>query len=129
MPSPLRVVVVDDDADTVLSLRALLEDEGYEVRTVTSGPQALDAVRDYGADVLLLDIGMPLMSGYEVARTLRERYASAKPLLIAVTGRQSLHDKSLARSTGFDHHLAKPYDPNELLGLLRQFANRARGGY
>jgi len=127
MSAPIRVVVADDDPDAVLSLRALLEDEGYEVKTVTSGPQALDAVRDFGADVMLLDIGMPLMSGYEVARILRERYASAKPMLIAVTGRQSVHDKSLAHNTGFDHYVAKPYDPNQLLGLLRQ-VGKIRGG-
>jgi CheY-like chemotaxis protein len=127
MSASLRVVVADDDPDAVLSLRALLEDEGYEVKTVTSGPQALDAVRDFGADVLLLDIGMPLMSGYEVARILRERYASAKPMLIAVTGRQSVQDKSLAHNTGFDHYVAKPYDPNQLLGLLRQ-VGKIRGG-
>lgn len=119
----LRVVIVDDDPDTVASLRLLLEDAGYEVQAVTSGAQALYAVRDFGADVLLLDIGMPRMSGYEVARTLRERYGSAKPVLIAVTGRQGSTDKSLAHNTGFDHYVEKPYDPNELLRLLQQLAD------
>ena len=115
---PLRVVVADDDPDTVLSLRLLLEEEGHTVRGVESGSQALSAVRDFGADVVLLDIGMPGMTGFAVAHTLRERYGSAKPLLIAITGRKVGSDRWLARSMGFDHYVAKPYDPNEVLALL-----------
>ena len=114
----LRVVVADDNPDTVLSLRLLLEEDGHTVRGVESGYQALNAVRDFGADVLLLDIGMPGMTGFAVAHTLRERYGSAKPLLIAITGRNSGADRWLARSKGFDHYVAKPYDPNAVLALL-----------
>jgi DNA-binding response OmpR family regulator len=115
---PLRVVVADDNPDTVLSLRLLLEEDGHTVRGVESGYQALRAVRDFGADVVLLDIGMPGMSGFAVAHTLRERYGSAKPLLIAITGRDAGSDRSLARSMGFDHYVAKPYDPDAVLALL-----------
>jgi CheY-like chemotaxis protein len=114
----LRVVVADDDPDTVLSLRLLLEDEGHTVRGVESGTEALSAVRDFGADVVLLDIGMPGMTGFAVAHTLRERYGSAKPLLIAITGRNAQSDRWLARSMGFDHYVAKPYDPSAVLALL-----------
>jgi CheY-like chemotaxis protein len=116
--TPLRVVVADDNPDTVLSLRLLLEEDGHTVRGVESGYQALRAVRDFGADVVLLDIGMPGMSGFAVAHTLRERYGSAKPLLIAITGRNAGSDRSLARSMGFDHYVAKPYDPDAVLALL-----------
>src|SRR5436853_520382 len=115
---PLRVVVADDDPDTVLSLRLLLEEDGHTVRGVESGGEALNAVLDFGADVLLLDIGMPGMSGFAVAHALRERYGSAKPLLIAITGRKAESDRWLAGSMGFDHFVAKPYDPNEVLALL-----------
>ena len=115
----LRIVVADDDPDTVLSLRLLLEEDGHTVRGVESGNEALNAVRDFGADVVLLDIGMPGMTGFTVAHTLRERYGSAKPMLIAITGRSAGSDRALARSMGFDHYLAKPYDPNEVLALLR----------
>jgi len=115
---PLRVVVADDEPDTVLSLRLLLEEEGHTVRGVGSGSEALSAVRDFGADVVLLDIAMPGMTGFAVAHTLRERYGSAKPLLIAITGRNVGSDRWLARSMGFDHYVAKPYDPNEVLALL-----------
>ena len=115
----LRVLVADDDKDAVASLVALLCEEGHEVRGVYSGLAVLDKVRDFGPDVVLLDIGMPHISGYEVARALRERYASARPLLIAITGHSKPSDRTLAQLAGFDHHFTKPYDPNALLALLR----------
>ena len=115
----LRVLVADDDRDAVGSLLELLRDEGHEVRGVYTGLDVLDSVRDFAPDAVLLDIGMPHITGYEVARELRLRYASARPLLIAVTGRNQPGDRHLAQLAGFDHHVAKPYDPNELLELLR----------
>jgi CheY-like chemotaxis protein len=74
--------------------------------------------------VVLLDIGMPKMSGYDVARTLRERYGSARPALIAVTGRAGETDRQQARAAGFEHHVAKPYQPGELLRLIGQLSGR-----
>lgn len=118
----LRIVVVDDDPDIVRTLRLLLEYEGHEVKTAADGPAALYAVRDFGADILLLDIGLPGMNGFEVAQKLRERYGSAKPTLIAITGRDSAADRSFARSTGFDHHIAKPYEPQQLIALIERLA-------
>ena len=118
----LRIVVADDDPDTVRTLRLLLEEQGHEVKTASDGPAAFYAVRDFGADVLLLDISMPGMNGFEVAQKLRERYGSAKPTLIAITGRDSAADRSFARSTGFDHHVAKPYEPRQLLALIERLA-------
>jgi CheY-like chemotaxis protein len=115
---PLRILVCDDDRDAVAVLLALLRDEGHEVRGVYSGFEVLDGVRDFGPDVVLLDIGMPQINGYEVARKLRERYASARPLLIAITGHIQPTDRTLANLAGFDHHLAKPYDSSALLALL-----------
>ena len=116
----LRIVVADDDPDTVRTLRLLLEDEGHDVKTASDGPAAFYAVRDFGAVVLLLDIGMPGMNGFEVAQKLRERYGSAKPMLIAITGRDSAADKSFARSAGFDHHVTKPYEPSQLIALIER---------
>ena len=118
-PQKLRVLVADDDRDAVESLLELLRDEGHEVRGVYTGLDVLDSVRDFAPDAVLLDIGMPHITGYEVARELRQRYASARPLLIAVTGRDRPDDRTLAQLAGFDHHVAKPYDPNELLALLQ----------
>jgi CheY-like chemotaxis protein len=113
-----RILVADDDADAVLVLSALLRDEGYEVRGVHHGAEVLDAVFNFAPDVVLLDIGMPKMSGYDVARTLRERYGSARPVLIAITGRAGAADRQQARAAGFEHHVAKPYEPSALLNLI-----------
>ncbi|HEX7219160.1 MAG TPA: response regulator [Burkholderiales bacterium] len=113
-----RILVADDDADAVLVLSALLRDEGYQVRGVHHGAEVLDAVFNFAPDVVLLDIGMPKMSGYDVARTLRERYGSARPVLIAVTGRAGAADRQQARAAGFEHHVAKPYEPKALLNLI-----------
>jgi len=115
----LRILVADDDRDAVGTLLELLREEGHETRGVYTGLDVLDSVRDFAPDAVLLDIGMPHISGYEVARELRLRYASARPLLIAVTGRAQPSDRVLAQLAGFDHHIAKPYDPAQLLGLLR----------
>jgi two-component system, OmpR family, response regulator len=119
-----RILVADDDTDAVLSLTALLRDEGYQVRGVHRGADVLDAVFNFAPDVVLLDIGMPKMSGYDVARTLRERYGSARPALIAVTGRAGEADRQQARAAGFEHHVAKPYQPGELLRLIGQLSGR-----
>jgi len=117
-----RILVADDDTDAVLSLTALLRDEGYQVRGVHRGAEVLDAVFNFAPDVVLLDIGMPKMSGYEVARALRERYGSARPALIAVTGRAAESDKQHAHAAGFEHHVGKPYEPRQLLQLIGQLA-------
>jgi DNA-binding response OmpR family regulator len=114
----LRILVADDDRDAVGTLLELLREEGHEVRGVYTGLDVLDSVRDFAPDAVLLDIGMPHVWGYEVARELRLRYASARPLLIAITGRTQASDRTLAQLAGFDHHLAKPYEPRELLALL-----------
>jgi CheY-like chemotaxis protein len=119
-----RILVADDDTDTVDSLTALLRDEGYEVRGVHRGGEVLQAIFQFAPDVVLLDIGMPQMTGYDVARTLRERYGSARPALIAVTGRAAESDKQHARAAGFEHHVAKPYEPAALLQLIGQFSAR-----
>ena len=119
-----RVLVADDDRDAVLILTALLREEGYEVRGVHHGSEVLDAVCNFAPDVVLLDISMPKMSGYEVARTLRDRYGSARPALIAVTAMTRTMDRAQARAAGFEHHVAKPYEPNELLSLIGRLAPR-----
>lgn len=129
-PSPLklRVLVADDEPDAVKTLMELLREEGHDVRGVYTGLGVLAGVRDFGPDVVLLDIGMPHVNGYQVARTLRERYGSARPLLIAVTGRTLPSDRNLAQLAGFDHHVAKPYDPGQLLALLASPLTKAGPG-
>ncbi|MCD6040513.1 MAG: histidine kinase [Burkholderiales bacterium] len=117
-----RILVADDDKDAVLILTALLRGEGYAVRGVHRGADVLQEVFNFAPDVVLLDIGMPQMSGYDVARTLRERYGSARPALIAVTGRAEEADRQQARAAGFEHHVAKPYEPRALLALIGELA-------
>ncbi len=119
-----RILIADDDKDAVLSLTMLLREEGYAVRGVHRGADVLDAVFNFAPAVVLLVIGMPQMSGYDVARTLRERYGSARPALIAVTGRAGETDRQQARAAGFEHHVAKPYQPGELLRLIGQLSGR-----
>ena len=122
----MRVLLADDDRDGALTLCALLELEGYEVRAVHGGQEALDAAREFRPHVMLLDIGMPKITGYEAARRLRQRYGDDCPVLIAVTGWKQASDKILATLAGFDHHVAKPYDPAALISLLAKIPPAAR---
>ena len=123
-PRPLRVLIADDDRDTVASLEALLHDEGHSTCCVFHGRDVVFRVADFGPEVVLLDIGMPGMTGYDVARELRQRYASAKPILVAVTAWGTAVDRLMAKAAGIDHHFHKPYDPRELLGLLARIGAR-----
>jgi PAS domain S-box-containing protein len=114
----LRVLVVDDNVDAVESLAMLLELEGHRVRMVHDGPAALDAARTFRPQAVLLDIGLPGMSGYEVARRLRADPDLNPVRLIAVSGYGSPEDKQRSREAGFDLHLVKPVEPADLLILL-----------
>ena len=116
----MRVIVADDDRDAVLTLAALLESEGHEVREVYRGSEVLRLVRDFDPDVALIDISMPGMTGYDVAREIRQIFGAPRPTLIAVTGWKKTSDRILAQLAGFDHHLAKPFEPQALLDLLRR---------
>ena len=117
----LRIMVADDNRDTVLTLSLLLEDEGYEVHGFYDGLDAMNATRDNRYDAIILDIEMPEMSGYAVAQDLRTFYyrQAQPPLLIAISGKwKRPTEKLLARLVGFDHYLEKPCDPKTLFKLL-----------
>jgi DNA-binding response OmpR family regulator len=118
----LRILVADDERDQVATLAAILQDEGHDVREVYRGTEVLRMVRDFDPDVALIDIGMPGMSGYDVARELRQEFGKQRPLLIAVTGWKQSSDRILARLAGFDFHLAKPFESKELLALIAPLA-------
>jgi CheY-like chemotaxis protein len=122
----LRIVVADDERDQVTTLAMILQDEGHEVREVYRGAEVLRMVREFDPDVALIDIGMPGMSGYEVARELRQEFGKQRPLLIAVTGWKQSSDKILARLAGFDHHLAKPFESKTLIELIEPLASGTR---
>lgn len=124
MASPLRVLVADDDRQVAVSLTAILRNEGFEARGVYNGADALKEVRDFMPDVVVLDITMPRLSGYEVACMLKHQYGEKAPLLIAVTGGKQASD--LSRLVGFDHHFSKPYDAGAVLGAIARAASRLR---
>ncbi len=113
-PTGLRVLVADDNPDSAESLAILLQLLGHDVRAARSGPEALAVAADFRPHVALLDIGMPGMNGYEVARRLK---APGEPrvVLVAVTGWGQEEDRRQATAAGFDHHLAKPVDPDRLV--------------
>ena len=114
----LRVLVVDDDQDSVLTLSILLQDEGHDVRVAYSGGSALVVAHHFKPDVVYIDISLPDISGWEVARQLHSGDA-APPVLIAVSGVYTkAADRILAKTVGFSHFVAKPYDPPALLALL-----------
>jgi CheY-like chemotaxis protein len=120
----LRVLVAEDNADTAEGLRAILQSYGYEVTVVNSGPAAVEVARRFQPDAVLCDIGLPGLSGYEVARQLRADGREASPLLIAVTGYGTEADRLEALSAGFDAHFSKPVAP---LALLAQLTARTGG--
>jgi DNA-binding response OmpR family regulator len=120
----LRVLIADDDRDTVLTLAMVLRDEGHEVRGVYSGVDVLSAVRQFVPHAVVVDINMPDLDGYDVARAIRTRNANV--LLIAISGvYKGDPDKLLAGLVGFDHFLPKPYQTSDVLNLLEPLRTRS----
>ena len=116
---PLRIVVADDESDTVVTLSAILRDEGHTVLGAYKGAEAIAQARLHKPDALVLDIDMPGMSGYSVAREVRAMFEPWPPLLIAISGKWvGQTDRMLADLAGFNHFLQKPCDPEVLLRLL-----------
>jgi CheY-like chemotaxis protein len=116
----LRVLVADDCPDTRKSLRMLLKVWGHDSRDAGDGQAAVCLAVDYAPDLVLLDILMPGLDGYETARRLRQFDPSLR--LVAMTGHTGRGDVLAALEAGFDHFLVKPFDPRELESLLRSFA-------
>jgi DNA-binding response OmpR family regulator len=112
-----RVLVVDDNEDAADSLATLLDVMGYQVRTAYDGPEAILAADEFQPEVALLDIGLPRLSGYDIARHVRQKRGRGV-LLVAITGWGQDEDRRKAREAGFDHHFTKPADFDELLGLI-----------
>ncbi|HEX6277476.1 MAG TPA: ATP-binding protein [Polyangiaceae bacterium] len=113
-----RILVVDDNEDSAESLGALIGFLGADVRTALDGPRALDVFAAYDPAIVFLDIGMPGMDGYEVARRIRANFAERKVILVALTGWGQSEDRKRAKEAGFDHHLVKPADFAALKALL-----------
>ena len=118
----LKVLVVDDNEDAALTLATVLEMTGRQTRTVFEAPKVLEAAAEFGPDVVLLDIGLPVMTGYDVARLLRSDPRFSHLVLIAVTGWGSAEDRRRSAEAGFDEHLTKPVDLAALEPLLHRAA-------
>ena len=116
--SSLRILVVDDNRDNADTLAMMLKEMGNDTCTVYDGEQALAAQQAYLADVILLDIGLPKMNGYEVCRQIRQQNEFKNLVIIAQTGWGQEQDRQLTHEAGFDYHMVKPVDPTALIKLL-----------
>ena len=115
-----RILVVDDNVDVVETTTMLLSLSGHEVHSAKDGLQALHAASEFRPEVVLLDIGLPLMDGYEVARRLRQMPQTAGALLIALTGYGQQGDRQRGKDAGFDGHMLKPVDPHALAKMIER---------
>jgi PAS domain S-box-containing protein len=121
-----RVLVVDDNVDAAETLAILLQVSGHEMRTAYDGPAALDAALQFRPEVVLLDIGLPGLSGLDVARRIRKLAALENVVLVAMTGYGQATDREQSQEAGFDHHLVKPADFDEVQRILAGVAQNGR---
>jgi signal transduction histidine kinase/CheY-like chemotaxis protein len=121
----LRVLVVDDNMDAAQSSAMLLKASGHDVRTAYDGPTALEAALDYRPNVVLLDIGLPRMDGYEVAKKMRQNPVLQNLTLVAMTGYGQESDRQRSLEAGFDHHLLKPADFGKVQQILATVSEKA----
>jgi len=119
-----RVLVVDDNIDAAESIAVFLRLEGHEVRTVSDGPQAVAIAQVFAPQVAVVDIGLPGMNGYEVARRLRLKGVEAPTLLIALTGYGQKEDRARSIDAGFHHHFVKPADPRVIQSAIAAWGSR-----
>lgn len=114
----LRILVIEDGEDARQLMQWMLELEGYETATAADGREGLARLRDFLPDVAIVDISLPDMTEYDVARHLRATPRGSKIVLIAMTGYSSPEDRMRALDAGFDLHVVKPVDPDDLIALL-----------
>jgi DNA-binding response OmpR family regulator len=114
----MRILIVEDSPDAAEGLALVLSAGGHDVRLAGDGPAALETAAAFRPDAVLLDVGLPGMDGYEVARHLRRHEATAGALLVALTGYGAESDRGEALAAGCDDHLVKPADPAEVRRVL-----------
>jgi two-component system CheB/CheR fusion protein len=115
---PRRILIIEDNLDAASSLRIALEIEGHEVETSLDGPEGLEKLREFAPDVVLCDIGLPEMDGYQVAQAIRETPAARRAFLVALTGYARPEDQQRAKDAGFDAHLAEPPTIEQIQKLI-----------
>jgi signal transduction histidine kinase len=120
-----RILVAEDGPDAAESFRMLLTIMGHDVRVVSDGVQAVDAAREFRPDLIIMDLGMPRMNGYDAARAIRAGAGGSEPVIIALTGWGQPEDQRRSLEAGFDRHLTKPVDPNLLRSLLETTGKRS----
>jgi CheY-like chemotaxis protein len=120
-----RVLVVDDNEDSAQSLAMLLQTEGHETFTAHDGVSAIQSAEEHRPDVVLLDVGLPKLSGHEVCRQIRSRPWGRDVLLIAVTGWGQAEDRRKSSEAGFDGHLVKPIRYEAVARMLRDCLHRS----
>jgi CheY-like chemotaxis protein len=120
MYGSLRILVVDDDVDAANSFEMLLTSWGHKVVTSYDPVQAIDTAAAIQPDLVLLDIGMPRLNGYETCKQMRRRCPYPSPTIVAVSGSVMREDRAKSREAGFDAHFAKPVDTEALQQLLAQ---------
>jgi CheY-like chemotaxis protein len=111
-------LIVDDNRDNADSLARLLRLMGNDTRTAYDGQEGVEVARTFHPDVMLLDIGLPKLDGYEACRRIREQSWSKSAVMIAVTGWGQEEDRRRSHEAGFDHHMVKPVDPHDIMKLL-----------
>jgi CheY-like chemotaxis protein len=119
-----KILVVDDNRDSATSLALMLQLMGNETRTAHDGIEGLETAAAFRPDVVLLDLGMPRLNGYDTAQRMREQPWGRTAILVALTGWGQESDRARSREAGFDHHLVKPVEPALLERLLAESARR-----
>ena len=114
----MKVLVIDDNIPSAETLKWMMEAAGHEVRMATNGVTALSRIHDFIPDVVLSDISMPKLDGYELCKVMKKDVRLRNTLFIAQSGLSSEHAKRLSAQAGFKYHLVKPVDPNQLLELV-----------
>ncbi len=127
-PRPLKILVIDDGESAADMLALFFEFEGYEVRKAYDGERGLEIAAEMEPDLVLLDLAMPGIDGYETARRLRETPAGRQAALVALTGWSEDSERDRTTEAGFDHHLVKPAEPKMLRDLLVTLGLRDAGG-
>jgi CheY-like chemotaxis protein len=120
LESALRILIVDDNRDSAESLAMMLHMLGHEIRVAHDGKQGADAAEDFRPAVVLLDIGLPSMNGYEVCRHIRSQPWGSEMIVVALTGWGQEEDRRKSSEAGFDHHIVKPINPRELMTILAE---------
>lgn len=120
----MKVLIVDDNPDAAMSLSMLINVLGYDNRVAHDGLEALDVADRFEPDVVLLDLGMPVMDGFEACRRIRQRVWGRRAAVVAVTGYGDAEDRAKSAAAGFDLHLLKPVSPIVMARTLTEVADR-----